>query len=67
MLITNKVDRTAVAIFKKGEEPSDVLYWLSRPAIERIATLEQIRLEYNTWKYGIEQGFQRVYRITEQK
>lgn len=34
-------------VFKKGEEPDDVLYWLSRPPIERIITLEEIRKQYN--------------------
>ncbi len=30
-------------ILKKGEEPDDVQYWLSRPPIERIRALEEIR------------------------
>ncbi|MEZ4851686.1 MAG: toxin secretion, membrane fusion protein [Bacteroidia bacterium] len=62
-----RLDKTRVAKYKKGEEPNDVLYWLSRPAIERILTLERIRKEYNLWKYGAESGFQRVYRVVKRQ
>ncbi len=61
------VDRSQIAVYKKGQEPSDVLFWLSRPAIERIRTLELIREEYNQWKYGTQQGFQRIYRVVKRK
>ena len=62
-----RLDKTRVAKYKKGEEPNDVLYWLSRPAIDRILTLERIRQEYNLWKYGTESGFQRVYRVVKRQ
>ena len=29
--------------------------------------IEQIRKEYNTWKYGSEQRFQRVYSVIKRK
>jgi len=61
------VDRTQVAIFKKGKEPSDVIFWLSRPAVERLSNLEAIRKEYNRWKYGTEPRLQRVYRIVKRE
>ena len=61
------MDKTRVAKYKKGQEPNDVLYWLSRPAYERILMLEQIRQEYNLWKYGAQSGFQRVYRAVKRK
>ena len=54
-------------IFKMGEEPDDVLYWLGRPPIERIIALEEIRKQYNDWKYGSRQEFQRVYKIIKRK
>ena len=59
--------RPAVRIYKKGEEPDDVAYWLSRPAIERIRVLEEIREQYNNWKYGSGREFQRVYKIIKRK
>ncbi len=59
--------RPAIRIYKKGEEPDDVLYWLSRPAIERIRALEEIRKQYNDWKYGTGREFQRVYKIVKRK
>ena len=43
----NNVDRTKIAVFKKGEEPSDVVYWISQPVVERLSNLESIRREYN--------------------
>ena len=54
-------------VFKKGEEPDDVLYWLSRPPIERIRALEEIRKQYNDWKYGTRRELQRVYKIVKRK
>lgn len=62
-----RLDRTKIAVYKKGEEPSDVLFWLSRPPVERLLALETIRAEFNQWKYGSEQGFQRVYRVVKRK
>jgi hypothetical protein len=59
--------RPAIRIFKKGEEPDDVLYWRSRPPIERIRALEAICKQYNDWKYGTGQEFQRVYKIVKRK
>jgi hypothetical protein len=54
-------------ISKLGEEPDDVLYWRSRPPIERIRALEEIRKQYNDWKYGSRRKFQSVYRIVKRK
>ena len=60
-------DLRQIRIFKKGEEPDDVIYWLSRPPIERILALEEIRKQYNDWKYGTRREFQRVYKIVKRK
>jgi hypothetical protein len=47
---------------------SDLAYWRSKSFAERLAALETIRSEYNTWKYtDAEQRFQRVYRIVKLK
>ena len=43
----SKVDRSHGGVYKKGEEPDDLLYWLSRPPAERLKALEEIRQEYN--------------------
>ena len=59
--------RLAIRIYKKGEEPDDLLFWLSRPAIERILALEEIRKQYNDWRYGTGQRLQRVYTIVKRK
>lgn len=62
-----RLDRNKIQVYKIGEEPDDLLYWLSRPPVERIQALEAIRKEYNDWKYGPERRFQRVYRVVKRK
>ncbi len=50
-----------------NNQPNDFSYWQSKSYQERLAALEQIRSEYNSWRYHAEQRFQRVYRIIKQK
>ncbi len=45
------------------DKKTDVAFWRSLPFEERIKALEQIREEYNHWKYHAQPGLQRVYRI----
>ena len=53
---------------KKLTEPdTDLRYWMSKTCEERIAALETIREEYNSWRYNAKQRFQRVYTITKRK
>ncbi len=54
-----------VRIVKKGQDDSNLLYWLSLSEKERMVELEKIRQEINSKKYGTRQGFQRVYRVIE--
>lgn len=50
------------------DQPSDSAYWRSKSFAERLAALESIRREYNSWKYtDAEQRFQRVYRVVKLK
>lgn len=51
--------------YKIDEQPRDFAFWQSKTYEERLDALEQIRKEYNSWKYNAEQGFQRVYRIVK--
>jgi DNA-binding transcriptional regulator/RsmH inhibitor MraZ len=49
-------------------ENSDFKFWQTKSYAERLAALEEIRQEFNGWKYDdAEQGFQRVYRIAQLK
>jgi hypothetical protein len=57
----------AVKKFKINEQPNDFLFWQSKSYQDRLDALEQIRDEYNLWRYNAEQGFQRVYLIVKQK
>lgn len=53
---------------KLGEEKSDFAYWQTKSYAERLAALEEIRREYNSWKYtDAEQRFQRVCRVVKLK
>ncbi len=38
-----KLDKSIISVYKLGEEPSDLAYWLSRPANERWAAIELMR------------------------
>jgi hypothetical protein len=51
-----------------SEQKSDFAFWQSKSYAERLTALEEIRQEYNNWKYtDAEQRFQRVYRIVKLK
>lgn len=63
----DNVDKSQIKIVSIQENKSDFEYWQTQPYEIRLTVLEQIRTEYNTWKYGTEQGFQRVYTITQSK
>ena len=53
---------------KNSEQKSDFAYWQTKSYAERLAALEEIRREYNNWKYtNAEQRFQRVYRVVKLK
>jgi hypothetical protein len=53
--------------FKINEQPNDFSYWQSKSYEERLNALEQIREEYNQWRYHAEQRFQRVCCIVKRK
>ena len=50
--------------FKLGEEPNDLIYWLTKTPQERLSALEEIRdLTIRLTHNGIKPGFQRVCTI----
>lgn len=55
-----------VCKYKLGEQPKDYIYWQDKSYQERLTALEDIRREYNSWRYDAEQRLQRVYRIIKQ-
>jgi hypothetical protein len=61
----DRMDRTTVRIYKRGEEPSDLDYWRSRPLGERLHAIEQIRREYHGWTDEPQSRLQKVYRVIE--
>ncbi len=52
-----------VTKIRLGQKKNDAAYWRTLPYSARLAALEQIREEYHHWKYHVQPGFQRVYRI----
>ena len=61
----SRLDRSAMRIMDLKNQKNDFDYWQTQSYYIRLRTLEEIRQEYITWKYGSQQGFQRVYRIVE--
>jgi len=63
--IEYKVDRNSIRIVNLNSKENDFKYWLTQSIEKRLETLEELRTQFILWKYGTEQGFQRVYRIIE--
>ena len=61
------MNKSIVRRGKLSEQGNDFEYWQSRPPIERLAAIEMIRSEFNSWKYGTRSGLQRIYRVVKQK
>mgnify|MGYP006287601939 CR=1 FL=1 len=48
------------------EQPSDYIYWLSRPITERLDAIEILRQQYLEFHKDVEPRLQRVCRVVEQ-
>jgi len=59
-VIKKHIVRTAIEA-----QGSDFAFWQTQPHQARLAALEEIRQEYNRWRYGARQRFQRVYRLVK--
>ena len=69
------MNRNIALVVKKTtlqEQGNDAAYWRAQPYPARIAALEEIRREYNSWEQStrkdashVQSGFQRVYRIVK--
>lgn len=49
------------------EMGNDFEYWQSQSYERRLETIEQIRKEYNSWKYDTVKGLQRVFKVIKLK
>ena len=47
------------------DSKNDAHYWRTQPYDVRLEALEQIRLEFHSWKYNAEPRIQRVYKIVK--
>lgn len=64
---TDKVERV-VSKTSMGVRSGDISFWHTRGYRERLQALEDLRREYNDWKYSdAEQRLQRVYRVVKLK
>jgi len=52
-----------VRIVKKGEDNSNIRYWLTLTPTQRMTELQKIRTEVNKRLYADRKGLQRVYRV----
>lgn len=51
----------------KKQQKSDFQYWQSQPLIKRLEALEEIRQEYNQYKYHAQPRLQRIYTIIKRQ
>jgi len=56
-----------ISIAKKGDDRNDLDYYLQLSALERLELVEKLRQKYIDLFYETEPGFQRVYRIINDK
>ena len=62
--------RTIAKVYKKvkfNKQGTDYAYWQTQSPEKRLLALEQIRQEYNLWKYDTQPGFQRVFSIIKRQ
>jgi len=63
--LIKQIDRNTIKIIDLNSKENDFKFWQTQPVEKRLETLEELRIQFIIWKYGTEQGFQRVYRIIE--
>jgi hypothetical protein len=59
-----EIEKVFKIVSLDDKEPENQ-FWLTQPVEKRLEALETLRQQYIIWKYGTQQGFQRVYRIVE--
>jgi hypothetical protein len=62
MKVSNRI-APVLKIIRFQDPHKDIDFWLTRPYQERLDALEEIRHEYNLWRFGAEPRFQRVFKI----
>ena len=61
----NSTTNKNLKIVKLSDNLTDYDFWQNQSYLARLEALESIRSEYNNWKYGAEQRFHRVYKVTQ--
>jgi hypothetical protein len=57
----------SLKIVQLKDKNTDFMYWMSKSEIERLQAIEILRQQYINYKKDVQSGFQRVYRIVNQK
>ncbi len=61
------MEKTLRIIDLSEADTLDIAYWRKKTPAERLDVLQALREEYYTFKNESRKGFQRVYRVLEQK
>ncbi len=61
------MNKSIIRKIKLNESKSDFAYWQQQPMTARLATLQKIREEFISWKYGDRQGFQRICNVIKHR
>ncbi len=61
------MEKTIKVINLSDADQLDIKYWKSKTPKEKLDILQYLREEYYSFKNENRKGFQRVYRIIEQK
>jgi hypothetical protein len=59
------MDKNSIKIVNLHSKENDFAFWKTQPVEKRLEALEELRIQFTIWKYGAEQGFQRVYRVID--
>ncbi|MEO7306634.1 MAG: hypothetical protein ABIR78_03875 [Ferruginibacter sp.] len=57
----------SLKIVQLKDKNTDFIYWMSKSETERLQAIETLRQQYINYKKDVQSGFQRVYRIINQK
>ena len=57
----------SIKIIGLKEKQSDYSFWISKTDEERLSAIELLRQQYINYTQNVQQGFQRVCRVINQK
>lgn len=67
LLDNSAVNRTLRRIHKRDQQSADLAYWLSKPMAERIAAVEELRLQAFGGVADAQSRLPRICRVAQRK